>query len=103
MLMIGWVFFRSTSLTEAFSFLGNMFSLTNHTINSPDLYAVASMDQLFFLLVGALIAIVPIKDYFPSQHTAILAFRYAANLLLFVYAMALLSVNTFNPFLYFRF
>lgn len=103
MLMIGWVFFRSDSLTEAFHYLGKMFYFFRQQPNAPNFHDIASIDQTFFFIVGIILAIIPFKYSIPIKNSMTLFLRYTASLMLFILSMATLAVHTFNPFLYFRF
>ncbi|MBV8566989.1 MAG: MBOAT family protein [Methylobacteriaceae bacterium] len=103
MVVVGWVFFRSTSLPHAAALLQQMSLLGEHGGDRPSLVSFLAADQASYLAVGIVLALVPVIGLLPQRSALVLAARRLASLVMFVYSAALLSANTFNPFLYFRF
>ena len=103
--MVGWVFFRATSMEQAFHVLQAMAGLSSPTAVYYDLQSIAVPRQIFFALCGLSLALMPFESFSPSlEGTRRSAFLKAAGaLVVFCYSMALLSTNSFNPFIYFRF
>jgi alginate O-acetyltransferase complex protein AlgI len=103
-IVIGWVFFRSTTMTQAMAFLGEMTFLTGPHDSPLGVLNFLRPDAAFYLALGLLLALVPLNlsRMKPSGAVTIAAQR-LATLGLFLYSILLLSTNTFNPFIYFRF
>ena len=106
LVVIGWVLFSATSLSGAFSYLGNMFGIGAHGfIDSTGLYYLAGN---LLLLVICFLCATPFvwkrfcrlalkKGFWPS---IIATVAYSA---IFIFSVAYLVNATYNPFLYFRF
>jgi alginate O-acetyltransferase complex protein AlgI len=102
--MIGWVFFRSVNIEQAFHVLSTMFGLSSATV-SHDLSSVPVPRNALIMLVGLVFAL------FPFERTSMRLEGTEATIgvkavlagVIFIYAVALLQVNSFNPFIYFRF
>jgi len=69
------------------------------------LQAFAVPHNLFFALCGLAFALLPFERFSMRLDGTrpIAALKAAATVVLFCYSVALLSVNSFNPFIYFRF
>ena len=102
---VGWVLFRSTTMTQAGLFLREMFLLETPGSSAADVVRFLPADRAGCLAAGIVLAVVPVRKLFafPDSNIAGLVLRRVATLLLFVYSAALLSEGTFNPFIYFRF
>ena len=100
LVMIGWVFFRAPSVTEAIKMLKAIagFGQQEGLAFSASVAWQVTHDRMIVLAIGvALVYLLPtIKRY---AHTPI---RFA-TLPLFVWAIATLSAQSFTPFLYFQF
>jgi alginate O-acetyltransferase complex protein AlgI len=105
MVLVGWVFFRSTSLSQAMAFLGHMTLLAGHKAGIPTAINFLPPDRALYLLLGIVIALTPLQRLFVGSVSTLptAAAARLASLLLFVYTVIQLSANTFNPFIYFRF
>lgn len=103
--MVGWVFFRATSMDQAFHVLQAMAGLSSPTAVYYDLQSIAVPRQIFCALCGLGLALLPLESFSPyldgTRRSACL--KAAGALVVFCYSMALLSTNSFNPFIYFRF
>ncbi len=113
--LVGWVFFRTETLPEAFHFLQKMIGLGGSST------AVMAYPPSYFLnaelLVSLLLGIVlstPIYPYFQrgwerlvarlvSIHFLLNSIYVAGLFGLFVLAVMYLAADTYNPFIYFRF
>ena len=101
----GWVLFRSGTLAQAAVFLKAMAWLGPRGQDWADAVALLPRDRACYLVIGIILAVVPMRKMLtvPAPRPTGLALQRAATLLLFIYAAAMLSEGTFNPFIYFRF
>ncbi|HYX03627.1 MAG TPA: MBOAT family protein [Reyranella sp.] len=103
--VVGWVFFRASSLEQAVGFLQVMAGLSSPTVVFYELQVFASPHNVFFALCGLGFALLPFERFsmrLEGDRRAV-ALKAAGAVVLFGYSIALLSVNSFNPFIYFRF
>jgi alginate O-acetyltransferase complex protein AlgI len=103
---IGWVFFRSADLGQALQMLSTMFGLSHATVTYYGLGAYLTPHKLSFLALALFFALVPFERFrFElGRHGPMAGVATATGaVLIFVYAVALLSINSFNAFIYFRF
>jgi alginate O-acetyltransferase complex protein AlgI len=113
--MIGWVFFRSESLSQAIQYLGSMVGITN--ASGVKYYTLLYFDLkiLVILIMGIAIA-TPIASWlgfqlkkrsntsrFSALRPAIYAGHYVLLVSLFLFSAASLASGTYNPFIYYRF
>jgi alginate O-acetyltransferase complex protein AlgI len=107
LVMIGWVFFRCSSLGHAMSYLKAMCVPTFGPV--PDALAAVQTDQRMIVLLAALLVFVmPSKlvmgrliERFDYQPAAV--FRFAVLFVAAPYAAISVAAGTFSPFLYFQF
>ncbi|MEO8515987.1 MAG: MBOAT family O-acyltransferase [Flavobacterium sp.] len=108
--VIGWVFFRAVDLPYALHFLQKMFFLTSD--GNEIVYHASSFLNSQTLVVGILgfIFSMPVFPYFQNKfkdvknYKVALEIPYYSGLLVLLYlVMMYLSVDTYNPFIYFRF
>ena len=98
--VIGWVFFRANNLTQAFDYVGTLFSPFSGSLTLNTFSPVS----LFVLIVGLLIALFArcaASDFSDTKTTP--KWLAAGNLALFVLSLMILYTNTRNPFIYFNF
>ena len=108
--VIGWVFFRAIDLDHAFVILSKLFSFSvgDPILASNISYTCLDIETLIVFLL-ALIFSMPIKqhifDKLADMRVQLLPnlLKYSALLILFILSLALLAVDSYNPFLYFRF
>ncbi len=104
-IMIGWVFFRSATLTQAIEYLDKMFSLPeSFDINLSHRFIILAIAALIFSFIGA------VKNaeekqlaYYSLLTKKRFVFLSIACSCLFVWSLAEVTVTGFNPFIYFRF
>jgi len=107
LVMVGWVFFRSTSIAGAIDYIATMFSLSFETA-SYQYFAIGyylESSTIFYLALASLFAFFsfkPLKERFSVSAYTLLS-RGFASLILLTYSAAVLSKAAFNPFIYFRF
>ena len=102
LVMIGWVFFRSTSMDSAFHYLAVAFALTP-TPAAPifGLHYYLTASTLSFVSLGILFAVFAKHEQLIPQHAVRL--RSACTIIFLLLSMAFLSKATFSPFIYFQF
>jgi alginate O-acetyltransferase complex protein AlgI len=103
--MVGWVFFRANSMEQAFHFLSTMSGFSSATVVYYDLATFLIPRNIFFIVWGLFFAFYPFERFSMRLDGApwLMTLKGASVILLAVYAVALLQVNSFNPFIYFRF
>lgn len=107
LVIIGWVIFRSNSLTETIVVLKAMIGLGAATA-AVDVLVFITPDKICFFLIGCFLSVVPVGRSVawadsPSRNALRVATQRSLAVLLFVYSAALISANGFNPFIYFKF
>lgn len=113
LLCVGFVIFRSESITGAFLYIGRMFDVTAiGAISSPALWAnLIGNRELFVLALCFVITFFPqgiydrLRSWLGSHMGArgILAMKISAACLVFILSLISLINNSFSPFIYFRF
>jgi alginate O-acetyltransferase complex protein AlgI len=105
LVMIGWVFFRAADLTQAWNFLTTMFGLRNPTVVYYGLRSFAVPQKLFFAACGLVFAFGPFEWFSWRMDGSPLVFGGKAFMAIavFAYGVLMLSANSFDPFIYFRF
>ncbi|MCM1544307.1 MAG: MBOAT family protein [Ruminococcus sp.] len=101
--MVGWVFFSSENLSEAWHYLMSMLALNHNAFfDSQAKYYLST--ALFPLVVMSLCSFGFAKSVPKIQKpSARLSFKAVGYLLIFAASVIFLVSDTFNPFLYFRF
>ena len=102
-IVIGWVIFDFIDLGEMFTFIGNMFSLSNGIISADAKAYVLS--YLPLMIVGILVSTpLPRKVFLKlSSMKYGVVLETVTSILVIILSVASLVSNTYNPFLYFRF
>ncbi len=98
LILIGWVFFRSTSIGLAFEYIKSMFRLGG-TIS----YALSRLDYLVIIL--GIILSIPWHNYLKWKNNAFINNflpTVTLTVLLIIDIIVMIS-STYNPFIYFRF
>lgn len=105
LLIIGWVFFRSQSIDQAWFYQRALFTPMN-----PDGKLIyISNDIKFFAVVGLILSFLPLSDTYNHLKNNFLKSSWKLELeltiafLLCIISIGKISTMTFNPFLYFRF
>ena len=105
--MVGWVLFRSDSLSQAGAFLRAMFTPAGLGL-PPEVSTVLTTRVQLTLVIAFLVVLLP-RDFVAGITLASGSERFAAagrlGLLLFglPYALALVAAGTFSPFIYYQF
>ena len=105
--IIGWVFFRADTATQAFLFLGKMFSFGEVSglpeVNSKVL--VYFLLAILFCFMAAWPKVEELEErvyHFNNSRAAVLSYV-GATLILMVLSIGYITASSFNPFIYFRF
>lgn len=113
LVMIGWVLFRSESLTQAGQFLQVMF-LPTESPSPGDLAVLVTHENLLFILLGLIFSMPLTERFTATRHPAtgaqpanasaatVLVTVSTALVLFFICSVYVMS-GTYNPFIYFRF
>lgn len=101
LVLVSWVFFRSPSLSDATAYLGCMFGFSGQ---NPSLLLSSEMYSLYSLFISLLCALISFQPIEVGDWVETLTFWKAASLApLFLYCIAAMFTQSFNPFLYFQF
>lgn len=106
--VIGWVFFRSNTLTDSINYVSHMLLPLNHEIINNNTIYILSNSRYVFIILIAIIGCGPLQGFFSAKYTRINKFKFSYFELgylsiVFVYCLMLLASGTYNPFIYFRF
>lgn len=104
LVMIGWVFFRSETITNALYYLRSMFSIGENAFVLLTEIDIKVITILIFVMIFTFIKSANLqftRNIINDQNLRIL--KWCASLLVLIYSCSLLSTQTFNPFIYFRF
>ena len=100
--MIGWVFFSSSSLSEAMEFIGALLGMGGSFIDNQAKFLLS--ENLFAIFAMGLSAAGVYDIIATREETRVYkAFRCAMYFIIFILCIAYLVSETYNPFLYFRF
>ena len=104
--IVGWVFFRSETLPEAFLFLKKMFSFSsgNIPLNSYLQFFHINIQTLFFLII-AIIFSAPVYKKITNIQFEFKTYWIQTAFFLFLFLLTIIYLNadTYNPFIYYRF
>jgi len=102
---VGWVFFRSPSLTVAIHYLAAMFLLGPQTGEIPATISKSTAEIICYLAIGTFFAFAPLDrlSKLRLDRPAVMALQLAFASVSLLYSSVLLAANSFNPFIYFRF
>lgn len=102
LVIVGWVFFSCTDLSQAVQYLGAMFGLRGIFADSLGKYYLS--EALIPLCIMALSAFGIFRDLpTPKNKTVRFVFQSVLYLAVFALCMVCLVADSYNPFLYFRF
>lgn len=102
LIVIGWVFFSNTVLSDAVGYLGNMFGVTTGGLaDSTGLYLLKT--NLLLIVIGMISCAPWLYNQFKRLLRRAPWAAVAVNIVLWLLCVAYLVYETYNPFLYFRF
>ena len=103
--LMGWVLFRATSLSNAFSYMQNMFGIGAEGFTDPIFFQ--NLKQIgFWLVLGVLFStpfVKKIKAKLPEKNILLDIIFCIAVVLLFIISTASIVSSSYNPFIYFNF
>ena len=99
--IISFVIFNASTLTEAVSYIGGMFGIGNYPLISAE--TIFYFKDYIFILILGLIGATPIPKILVSKFRISYWLEPIVLVLLLAIATAYLVDGSFNPFLYFRF
>jgi alginate O-acetyltransferase complex protein AlgI len=104
LVMIGWVFFRSATLTDAVHYISVLFGLVQNE-GAVWMQSYLTGEAIIVLCAGAFLALAPDESVVWRLKGSRLAIgsKGAIAITVFFYSVMLLSFRSFNPFIYFRF
>ena len=102
--MAGWVFFRAPSVPAALRWLGAM-ARPGSLAPDPLLGSVLTNDKILYIVLGLAVSLAPYRPFlaFADRRYAFGPVAAWCSLALACVAIILLSVESFTPFIYFRF
>lgn len=109
LVLIGWVFFRSNTILDAFSYIGAMFHLGTF-FSTQDIPFLITSRGWFFLAIAAALSFCPyLTKRFPYiqqiiNRSALVSYLGGViAIIILTYSVITLSGATYTPFIYFRF
>lgn len=102
--ILGWILFRSDTLSEAVVYIKNMLGL-NSNVLFDNVSFVYFMEYVFYFIIGILFSL-PIKDKLENLIKNKKAYKIAEMIIIIlIFAMSITYVNesVYNPFIYFNF
>ncbi len=103
-IVISWVFFRANTLTEAFQYLEKMFLFYFvQDINYTSFYITK---EVLFIFVLAFVFSIPYSRKILNKKFNSINFRLFKKVLvvfIFIISIIYIAIDTYNPFIYFRF
>ena len=101
--MIGWVFFSSENINQAWAFIGSMIGFGNGSfIDSQAMYLLSENTFAIFAMVLSAAGVFDMISTREETRTY-KTFRCILYIIIFLLSIAYLVSETYNPFLYFRF
>jgi len=100
--LIAWVFFRAETFTLALSYLGSMFGLVD--VPESSMLLSGMLYSPYYLTAMVIAAIVVWKMPQTWDYTKELSVgKVLIVLMVFIISIAVLSMQSYNPFIYFNF
>lgn len=102
--ILGWVIFRASNITEAFSYMGKMFGVRASGIF--DAYFYLNIVENFIFIIVATIFSAPIYKIINEkvkENKLIAPIYVMGMLILFIVAISYILKGAYNPFIYFNF
>jgi alginate O-acetyltransferase complex protein AlgI len=105
LVMVGWVFFRAGTLPDAIGYLKAMCGFGAASGSFAAIGSYLSPGIVFYLAIGLVFSFAPFERlrHLQADSAGWMAARFGLSFASLVYAALLLSANSFNPFIYFRF
>lgn len=102
--LLGWVFFRSTTVSNAFIYIKSLFGLNANPFVDGIFYGWLIQNRIVLLIGAALCTPLFKKIGEKTKDSVVMGYLATAGLfLLFVLSVAVLVSSSYNPFIYFNF
>ena len=106
--VIGWVFFRLDTLSDAFNYIGQLFSFNQVSFDAPivPMFFIMGMLAIVFSFINAFKIGKMMENYlFFKDDYSVVAYSLntIVSILLFLICVSSVTSSGFNPFIYFRF
>lgn len=95
--IIGWVFFRSDTFSDAIAYIRSMFTIGVSNIWQIKFWENVNVETVFFFIVSLLVCYPVRSKYFDSF------FAHIILIVMFLFSVYFMLVSSFNPFIYIRF
>lgn len=102
--ILGWVIFRSSNITEAFSYMGKMFGVRASGIFDAYFY-LNIVENIIFIIVATIFSapIYKIINKKVKENKLIALIYVMGMIILFIVAISYILKGAYNPFIYFNF
>ncbi|WP_111937489.1 MBOAT family O-acyltransferase [Clostridium paraputrificum] len=102
--ILGWVIFRASNITEAFSYMGKMFGVRASGIFDAYFY-LNIVENLIFIIIATIFStpIYKIINKKVKENKFIAPIYVMGMLILFIVAISYILKGAYNPFIYFNF
>lgn len=111
--IVGWVFFRAETFSQAVEYLGNMFGMSSvdsmyfSMVYKCDTLFVCTLSMAVVFLFPQVIKLLPKSDMIDYSGPLTTCFAYGGKILILTFILILsisaLATDTYNPFIYYRF
>ncbi len=109
LVLIGWIFFRSNTIPDAFGYIGAMFNLSTF-FSTQDIPFLITNKGWLFLTIAAVLSFCPyLTKRFPyiqqvfGRSALVSYLGGVVAIIILIYSVITISGATYNPFIYFRF
>lgn len=105
--MIGWIFFRSETFTQAYNYIKVLFGLSNNLLYNN--LTITYLNDYMYIIILSLIFSIPIVPMIRGklgdmkENSFYYIFKSSVLMVIFGFVIIQLVNSTYNPFLYFRF
>jgi alginate O-acetyltransferase complex protein AlgI len=105
LVMIGWVFFRTPSLSVAINYLAVMAGISSQPAILPTIPILLGADKIAFIAVATVCAVFPVERFSLMAESGIVlkGVQLVTVTVMMAFSCMLIAANGFNPFIYFRF
>ena len=105
LVMLGWVIFRSLTLSQGLDFILVMFGRTFNQTTLISLSSLLGADKTIYIAAGIIFSIFPMEkiNSLIKFKNFLLLIQGVLIITLAIFCFALIAANGFNPFIYFKF
>ena len=104
-IMIGWIFFRSDDLSQAFVYISQLFAPVNSTYNILSYISIGYLIALFIaIMFSGLLQMLFMESYKKIKDDTVIVFiDYSIQIVLIIICIRMIVSGTYNAFIYFQF